>query len=149
MNEALYERIKRRSKPGPSGCWEWTGGKAKGYGTISVGGHNRLAHRTIWEAAHGNIPTGLWVLHKCDNPACINPDHLFLGTAKDNAIDCIRKGRGLGGGLGERHARAKLKVKDVHMIRSGSGSCAELARRLGVHTKTIWQVIHGVTWKGV
>lgn len=78
-------------------CWVWTGAKAhKGYGAISGEGFRSkrdLAHRVSWRLHHGDVPQGLWVLHKCDNPPCVRPDHLFLGTSQDNHADMMRKGR--------------------------------------------------------
>lgn len=78
-----------------SGCWIWIGwADSKGYGKLHIdGGRRQAAHRFFWEAAHGKIQSGLHVLHRCDVPACVNPDHLFLGTHKDNMEDCARKGR--------------------------------------------------------
>lgn len=78
-------------------CWEWTGARLpRGYGFAwdNAVGANRLAHRLAWELTNGPIPDDLWVLHRCDNPPCVRPDHLFLGTAADNAHDMMAKGRG-------------------------------------------------------
>ena len=75
--------------PAPSGCWEYGGARSKGYGHMKVG----RAHRVMWAALHGPIPTGLCVLHTCDNPPCCNPSHLFLGTKNDNMQDMIAKRR--------------------------------------------------------
>lgn len=78
-------------------CWLWTANRLpKGYGVINVGGRagsQQLAHRVSWELHFGPIPDGLWVLHRCDNPPCVRPDHLFLGTVQDNVDDMVTKGR--------------------------------------------------------
>lgn len=82
--------------PGLGQCWIWTGSTSEGYGQINVGGgdgRHDWAHRVSWEIHHGPIPDGLWVLHRCDNPSCVRPDHLFLGTVADNNRDMIAKGR--------------------------------------------------------
>lgn len=77
------------------GCWEWTGTKDKhGYGRVRVDQRKARAHRVAWEAFKGEIPAGLHVLHRCDNPGCVNPEHLFLGTHGDNMRDREAKGRG-------------------------------------------------------
>lgn len=79
------------------GCWIWSGATNKsgpfGYGQFRIPGNRVPAHRVAWEMIHGPVPEGLWVLHDCDMPKCVNPSHLFLGTAKDNAADMIAKGR--------------------------------------------------------
>ena len=79
----------------PSGCWEWsraTFGQT-GYGVIRMSGRTRTVHRAAYEALCGPIPNGMQVLHRCDNRRCFNPEHLFIGTPKDNAIDMVNKGR--------------------------------------------------------
>ena len=89
------EIIFKNSKPMSNGCIEWQGYKNKGgYGRRRFRGFKKLVHREVYELTHGCvIPFGLIVCHRCDNPACINPSHLFLGTHKDNIQDCIKKGR--------------------------------------------------------
>lgn len=77
-----------------TGCWNWTRAKRKGYGVISFNGRQYAAHRASYEVANGGIPNGLHICHSCDNPACINPSHLFAGTHKDNMLDKETKGRG-------------------------------------------------------
>ena len=80
-----------------SGCWEWRGWKHdKGYGLLEVSKKKVRAHRVAYEGMVGEIPEGLLVCHKCDNPCCVNPDHLFVGTYRDNVLDMHRKGRFVG-----------------------------------------------------
>lgn len=81
-------------KDGENGCWLWTRGRNEhGYGVLDRKSGSGLAHRYSWELANGPIPTGLQVLHRCDNPPCVNPEHLFLGTRLDNMADMTAKGR--------------------------------------------------------
>lgn len=89
--ERFWAKVDRR---GPDDCWEWTAGcNRKGYGKFSLDGATRQSHRISWELANGQIPEGLCVLHRCDNPPCCNPAHLFLGTHADNHADRSLKGR--------------------------------------------------------
>jgi hypothetical protein len=85
------------------GCWIWTASKRhKGYGAFCYSKNGVVvqgrAHRFMWEMVYGDIPAGMFVLHRCDNPACVNPDHLWLGTNQDNVDDMMRKGRHVSGG---------------------------------------------------
>ncbi len=98
--ERFWPKVRRGE-----GCWEWTGARsAKGYGRLTAGrrgdGYLRT-HRLSFELAYGPVPDGLFVLHRCDNPPCVRPDHLFLGTKSDNMRDAVSKGR-----LNTRSARA-------------------------------------------
>ena len=95
LRERFAEKTDRTA--GPTGCWEWTGFRGpKGYGTVHVCDrryHTQRASRVAWELEYGAVPAGLHVLHTCDNPPCVNPAHLRLGTNKDNVDDRERKGR--------------------------------------------------------
>lgn len=138
------------------GCWIWTGLRsAYGYGLIGRGGKqagNMATHRVSWELHNGPIPAGLVVCHKCDNPPCVNPDHLFVGTQRENVNDCVRKGRHRAAcQKGEANGNAKLTWADVAVIRAayvpGRVSQQSLADRFGVPQTTISKIIAGQLWK--
>jgi hypothetical protein len=131
-------------------CWVWTGSVDRvGYGKISLSAREGWirAHRASWELHHGPIPPGLFVCHRCDNPPCIRPDHLFLGTHAENMRDASRKGRVH---LGERDGQAKLTAQSVVEIRTryaaGGVTMAALGAAYGVNPSTIHDAIHGIQW---
>lgn len=93
-NLTVAERLSRGSIVRKSGCIEWLRAVQRGYGVLRIAGKNKRTHRLAYELSFGPIPSGLNVLHKCDNPACINPKHLFIGTQADNIKDMLNKGRG-------------------------------------------------------
>lgn len=135
-------------------CWEWTGGRQnKGYGTLSVNNRAMLAHRFSWVIHYGDIPPRLGVLHRCDNPGCVRPDHLFLGTQKENMQDARRKGRFVPRGSlpGEGCPTAKLtdeKVIAIRNLRRTSGiGYKKIGRMFGVAWCTIYDVVQRKTWK--
>lgn len=153
IEEVMALFWKNVDRNGPNGCWSWTGQICRGnrswarYGNFGVysGGKtvSYRAHRFSWMLMNGPIPGGLWVLHKCDNTNCVNPSHLFLGTAKDNADDCKAKGRSW---FGSRNGRAKLTESDVLDIRASTESDSVLAKRYGVYATTINAARTGKKW---
>lgn len=132
-----------------TGCWEWTANRhRRGYGRfhacVNPDGSNRqvLSHRFSWELTNGPIPDGMCVLHRCDNPPCVNPDHLFLGTQGDNITDMVSKQRN----------RSKLSIDQIPTIRSYlSQGCTSLdiALLLGCHPTTISRIATGKSWSHV
>jgi len=127
-------------------CWYWSGQRNnRGYGRIKDLGKQKRAHRTSWEIHHGQISDGLEVCHKCDNPSCVNPDHLFLGTHKDNMQDAFRKGRL------KQVFTVKLTPDDVRFIRQNyvRGSGKILAAQFGVRGNTVTRIARGETRKEV
>lgn len=135
-------------------CWEWTGGKGRfGYGAIQVGGKGSPkipAHRLSYKMHVGPIPDGLFVMHTCDNPSCVNPDHLQLGTPKDNTHDMIAKGRQrVVAPVGEKNGKSKLTAELAKYIKFSLSTNAELARELNLSPNCIRGVRTGRTWKHV
>lgn len=138
---------KKVIKSPDGGCWTWHGtGDRDGYGHIGVGGKTRLAHRVSWQLHYGNIPDGLFVLHHCDNPSCINPTHLFLGTAKDNMRDMVNKDRSAKKSRAYKSRNTKLSQSDVQDIRllydTGDFSQAEIAESYGISQRYVSYIIN-------
>ena len=140
-------------------CWLWIGRRNNnGYGLIgmrvtSMKWRTDLAHRVSWSIVNGPIPAKMCILHRCDTPLCVRPDHLFLGTQQENLADMRLKGRArYGVSLGESHPRAKLKETDVIIIRqraSAGESGASIARSFNMDQYTIRDVINRSHWKHV
>jgi len=125
-------------------CWEWTKGKRKGYGAVYIGGKQCDAHRLAWELTNGPIPDGMHVLHECDNPGCVRPSHLFLGTHADNMGDMRKKGRNPG-------AR-KLSEEQVLSIRrkhAAGVSRKALATEYQITAANLWYVVTRRSWRKV
>lgn len=145
---------KKVIKSGSDGCWEWTGKRERnGYGRTGLtvdGIHRELpATHASWFIHFNQWPNKL-VLHKCDNPPCVNPDHLFLGDTKTNVIDRQNKGRSKNlFGVGSRHHGAKLTESDVRKIRVSDKTIKELSEIFEVARSSISLIIARKTWKHI
>ncbi len=156
--EAFWEKVDKSGT-----CWLWTGGIAGNYGS-AWNGRRIYAHRLSWEMANGRpVPASLLVMHSCDTPLCVRPDHLSVGTHADNATDMVAKGRAPVGDKsgarrhpekrpqGERHGGAILSLAQVSQVRAdasrGGITKRDIARRLGVSDSTIGHIINGHSWR--
>jgi hypothetical protein len=146
-------QFEQRYIPEPNtGCWLWTASlQGDGYGAVYPDGRRGKqwrAHRLAYVLFRGDIPEGMHVLHRCDTPACVNPDHLFLGTELDNSRDKMAKERD--GLVGERNGRAKLtrtKVEEIRARRKTGVSQRELGEEFGVTQTTVSAIMRGVLWR--
>lgn len=137
LSERFWEKVNTSMK-----CWFWQGHISRlGYGKFM----GRHAHRVAWELTNGFIPASLDVCHSCDNPACVNPQHLFLGTASDNIKDCVNKGRL--NHRGENNSNAKLTRTLVEQIRKINLPQRKLASLFHVSKGTIYYIQKGISWQ--
>jgi hypothetical protein len=157
MKESLSERFWKKVAKNAfcCDCWEWTGSRQpNGYGQIQVNGRPKLTHRLSYELNTGPIPKGISVLHRCDNRRCVRPDHLFLGTAKDNACDMAMKGRSTkgrrrpgSGPAGERNSHAVIGPSIVALIRSEvDGSVRKIAAKYGISKSQVHNIVSRKQW---
>lgn len=134
----------------PNDCWEWIGFRSPlGYGRFKLNGIILLAHRISYILFNGEIDSALCCLHKCDNPGCVNPNHLFLGTREDNVKDARQKGRSCYA-IGEKNGRVKLieyKVKEIKALLLQGKSQADIAKNFGVSQSTVSSIKQGRNWK--
>lgn len=150
----IMDRFMANVLPEPnSGCWLWDGTLSNsGYGLLKLPSDRRnyLAHRVSWELHKEPIPAGLFVLHCCDNRACVNPDHLFLGTKRDNTADMMRKGRNVFRPLsGEANGNAKIDEETVRAIRKSPLGVVRASRAFGISPSQIHAIRKGKSWKEV
>jgi len=140
--EFFWSRVGRNTE---ESCWEWTGGHYKsGYGYFRWEGKSRLSHRLAWELSVGPIPNGLFVCHTCNNPSCINPRHLFLGSQEENMQHMVQEGRHRG--------NAKLNEEDILEIRhlySVGVPVREIAEKFQIHSNSVWRCVTGKAWSRV
>jgi len=152
MRKTLAERFADLVVAGPSGCLNWIGSKSrKGYGRMREGPRDSkvvAAHRIAWQLHNGTIPDGLSVLHRCDNRACVNPNHLFLGTYADNNTDRDSKGRHRPL-RGESNGMAKLTRADVMAIRADQRTSIAIAPDFGVSNSLVRLIKSGKAWTHV
>lgn len=145
QKERLFEENLQRYALAKDGCWEWSGDKTRGgYGRLRYKDKTMRAHRFFYEQYRGHIADGLFVCHQCDNPACVNPDHLFLGTAADNKADCCKKKRHA---FGERQTNAKLTEAKVREIFFCSDEYREIADKFGISTTLVRAIKKRRVWR--
>ncbi len=147
--QRFWDKVIKEEKE--NGCWNWTGWFGQnGYGCFKINSAKAMSHRVSFRMNVGEIPKGMLILHKCDNPICIRPDHLFLGTNLDNIRDRHLKGRDA---KGEGHGRSKLNFQTVLEAREKRKklglSYRKLAKYFGVSKPAITDAILGRTWKSL
>lgn len=142
--DRFWEKV---DKKGPDECWEWEAGKSEGYGRFNTNPIVKYAHRLTWALINGEIPEGMCVCHTCDNRACCNPSHLFLGTKAENNKDMAEKGRSA---RGTKAPGSMLSQKDVRRIRelyaSGKHTQTRLGERFGVTRQNISLIVRRINW---
>lgn len=143
--ERFIEKINHNPE---NGCWEWTASVSRdGYGFFSSNGKIRSAHRFSYEFFCGEIPSNLLVLHKCDNPRCVKPSHLFLGTVKDNVRDMVEKKRQ---SHGSRHWNCRMGVEEIIFIRSRLDlKLKEISEMFGISVKQASRIRRRDQWKHI
>lgn len=149
----FFDKVERQRQA--NGCHIWRGARLKrGYGHMNVNGKYLLAHRIAFVLANGELDDRVKVLHSCDNPPCVNDEHLFAGTLRDNSRDCVAKGRHKtpfsGAQPGERHHNARLTMQQVETIRrrakSGERQCS-LANEFGISCQQVSKIVKGTRWQ--
>lgn len=163
--KTFWRKVALPNTIGTNECWEWQGTKDKdGYGQLSYDGRLQRAHRVSYTIAVGPIPNGMQILHSCDNPPCVNPQHLRPGTPKENTQDAVIRGRMARGERqgththpetvrrGEQHLKAKLteaQVIEILAVPNGDHLQNSLSLQYGVDRCTINDIFKGRTWKHI
>lgn len=146
----VERRLLSKAEKVKSGCWEWLGSerrRGRGYGQMKIAQKSYFAHRVSYEIFCGPIDDGKFVCHRCDNPKCVNPDHLFLGTHQDNVDDQVAKGRQVKGTV---NGRAKLTEDDVLAIRAAEGVLQkDLAAQFGISRQQVSNIRNGILWADI
>lgn len=147
--ERFWSKIDKENNP--NDCWEWMACKnRKGYGDFGINGITYQAHRLSFLIHNGGSVDGMLVCHKCDNPSCVNPDHLWVGTTQENTLDMLKKGRSL---KGEYHPISKLTEEIVLRIRllyqGGGHSHSTLSQMFAIHSRTVGNIVNRERWAHV
>jgi len=150
---SMENRFKLKIEVQKDGCWKWLGYKNKsGYGSFYALGET-LAHRFSYRFYVGDIPKGLMVCHTCDNPSCVNPKHLWVGTSSDNQQDCVNKGRARRNSpVGSKNGLSKLTEANIIRIRGlkeKGWSQKKIAEEYAIHQTNIHYILSGKTWSHV
>lgn len=146
LRPALVDKFRSFFTPG-NGCWNWTGTiDGYGYGVIDYSGKRYRAHVLALEFDGRPVGGGMVARHKCDNPKCVNPEHLEVGTQRQNVYDAIARGRFP---RGERSGQSKLTENDVKEIRTSDGSNTQLSIKFGVTRQAIGRIRRGETWRHI
>ncbi len=148
---ALVERWNHYVPERGTGCWEWAGNRdPNGYGRLNVGNTPALAHRIAWELFQGPLTPEDHICHRCDNPPCVRPEHLFKGDHGMNMADKMRKKRHrYGVSRGEKHGCAVLTEAQAREIKASGLSHKACAAQYGVSYQTVWEIRKGVSWKHI
>ena len=150
LEDKFWSRVSKGN-----GCWEWVGSRHRaGYGQMSILGRKTRATRILWKILGRELLPGQLIMHKCDNPPCVRPDHLAAATMKENMMDMVAKGRHLKNQrLGSSHGSSKLTESNVSEIRrmrpSKNFNSTELAKRFGVDPSLIRKISKGIGWNHV
>lgn len=151
--KSLAARVEENSMPVTEcGCWIWMLSSARfGHGQLTFRYEHLAAHRASWMAFRGPIPEGMHVLHTCDIPQCVNPDHLYLGKDLENARDRMERGRATlpPRNIGDDHPNAKITAETAREIKYATGTAKEISERTGVHYQTVHSIRAGRNWSHI